>query len=133
VKFIGLIIIVLLSTTTSSAFAEINTGIGHKMGSGSSAAPAPAQKAPPNHPMFQPPANPTAEGKVLDAIDGAGYTYLELEKDGKKYWIAGTQVTAKKGDKVKYDENVTMEKFFSKTLNRSFDRIIFASNVQVVK
>ena len=111
--------------------AEINTGIGHPIKGGSSAPPPPS--APKNHEMFSPPAAATAQGKVLQSIDGAGYTYLELEAGGKQFWIAGTQVEAKKGDTVSYDENVVMENFFSKTLNRSFDRIVFASHVKVVK
>lgn len=79
---------------------------------------------------FMAPEGPIAEASVVQAIDGAGYTYLEVEADGKRFWIAGTQVKVSKGDKVQYIENVVMENFASRSLNRTFERIIFASSVK---
>jgi hypothetical protein len=107
--------------------AEINTGIGHTTKNNTK------QAAPKDHAMYQPPASPSAQGQVLESIDGAGYTYLHLSAGGKDYWIAGTAVKVNKGDTVSYDENVVMHDFYSKTLKKSFDKIIFASHVSVVK
>jgi len=76
------------------------------------------------------PEGPKGEGKVLSVVNGSGYSYVELENNGQKFWVAGTQVAVAKGDKISYVENVVMEKFFSKTLQREFDRIIFASHLQ---
>lgn len=115
-----------------SAMAEINDGLGVfvKPKPVAPAGAAPASQAPAMAPAK---AAASGEGEVVSSVDGAGYTYLELKHQGKTFWIAGTQVSAKKGDKIRFDENVVMENFFSKTLNRSFDRIIFASAVKVVK
>lgn len=110
-----------------SVSAEVNTGIGHDVHK--DAKPA----APAGHDMYRPPAGPTAQGEVLEAISGAGYTYLHLKAEGKDFWIAGTQLEVKKGDVVNYDSNIVMHDFFSKTLNRKFDEITFASHVKLAK
>ncbi|MDH4274203.1 MAG: NrfJ-related protein [Gammaproteobacteria bacterium] len=72
-------------------------------------------------------------GKVLSEKSGSGYTYVELENQGKKFWVAGPTTKVKKGDKVNISPNVVMEGFNSKFMNRTFERIIFASAITVVK
>jgi len=126
--------------------AEINDDIGHNIDQSSANHAAMGANHPPinhmgnmgqmgkgtmpaNMPMM--PEGPKKQGKVVEIISGAGYSYLLLESDGKKFWIAGTQVSAKAGDAVRYIENVTMSNFTSKTLNRTFDQIVFASDVAV--
>jgi len=121
-----IILTIILMSLTSIVNAEISTGIGQ----GGQASQKP--KAPSDHQMFQPPAKPTATGEVIEYIEGAGYSYLHLKTDGGDYWIAGTAVQVKKGDMVAYDENVVMHDFYSKSLKRSFDKIVFASHVKVV-
>jgi len=122
--------------------AEVNTGIGHtpqnhSAGAGNHAVPSPHSG---NHQaagmgdvgqMMQPPAGPLVHGTVISIIPGAGYSYIEAKVDGKVVWIAGTPVNAKKGDKIKYVENTVMENFTSRSLNRTFDRIIFASTLSL--
>ena len=125
--------------------AEVNDGLGGNT-QGKLPAVKPGTPLPPNHPpmpgmmpnkthqpSMQAPEGPVLQGKVLEVTNGAGYSYLKLESGGKSFWVAGTQVNAKKGDIVSYVENVVMEKFYSKTLNKTFDRIIFASSVKVVQ
>lgn len=116
----------ILAGLSGYAMAEVNTGIGHDVHKQNPAAPA-------GHEMYRPPAGPSSQGEVLETINGAGYTYLHLKADGREFWIAGTQVEVKKGDIVKYDSNVVMHDFFSKTLNRKFDEITFASSVRLAK
>ena len=116
---------------STAAMAEISDGLGKPI-KPITAAPRPAP-ASPMQPATQAPAGPALFGKVINSIDGSGYTYLELEEGGKRFWVAGTQVKVKKGDRVKYIENVVMENFTSKQLKRTFDRITFASSVTVVK
>lgn len=133
-----------------SGQAEVVDGLGKNFGSSSGQSSTSGAPMPPNHPpmgnsnmgsMMNPgtkpammqPEGPVSQGKVLDVTTGAGYSYLQVEAAGKTFWIAGTQVTAKKGDVISYIENVIMENFHSKTLNKTFDRIVFASSVSVVK
>jgi len=100
-----------------------------KLAPGAKAAMPAAAPMPTN---MQQPEGPAAQGKILEATSAAGYTYMLLESGGKQFWVAGTQVTAKKGDVVSYVTNVTMQNFTSKTMKKTFDSIIFASSVSVV-
>jgi len=73
------------------------------------------------------------KGKVLQKIDAAGYSYLEVEEKGKKLWVAVLQADVKEGDIVEIPESPVMVKFTSKTLKRTFDEILFAGGIRVVK
>ena len=118
---------------SANVSAEVFDGLGGKNfkhpPAGGQAAP--TSKATKQAPMKQP-EGPAAQGKVLETSSAAGYTYMLLEAGGKKHWVAGTQVKAKVGDVVSYITNVTMQNFTSKTMNKTFDSIIFASSVSVV-
>ena len=118
---------------SSNLSAEVIDGLGGKNfkhpPTGGQAAPGMSSGM--KSPMRQP-EGPAAQGKVLETTSAAGYTYMLLEAGGKQFWVAGTQVTAKKGDVVSYIENVTMQNFTSRTMNKTFDSIIFASSVSVV-
>jgi len=70
---------------------------------------------------------------VLQKIDAAGYSYLEVEEKGKKLWVAVLQAEVKEGDIVEIPESPVMVKFTSRTLNRTFDEILFAGGIRVVK
>lgn len=65
-------------------------------------------------------------GKVVETMDSAGYTYVRLEKNGKKTWIATPQMKVKKGQTMSFKPGQEMQNFESKTLKRKFDRIIFS-------
>ncbi|TAL23339.1 MAG: hypothetical protein EPN94_09590 [Nitrospirae bacterium] len=65
-------------------------------------------------------------GKVVETMDSAGYTYVCLEKKGKKTWVAVPQIKVTKGKNMSFQPGMEMTNFKSKTLNRTFDRIIFS-------
>ncbi len=71
------------------------------------------------------------KGKVLSTMDAAGYTYIEVEEKGQKLWVAVMQVKVKAGDEVEFPDSPPMENFHSKTLNRTFDKIIFSSALRI--
>lgn len=79
------------------------------------------------------PAGSGHKGKVLQVMDTGSYTYLEVEEKGQKLWIAALKTKLSKGDIVEFPDSKPMEKFESKTLNRTFDKIIFAESIRVVK
>lgn len=110
------------------ATAEIADGLGGAKGSSGNAKPVVSPHAIPMVDQVATPSN----GKVVSVIDGAGYSYIELENGGKHFWIAGTQIAVKAGQNVEFVENVVMEKFTSKTLNKTFDRIVFASSIKIL-
>ena len=70
------------------------------------------------------------EGVVVDTLDGGGYTYLQIEDAKKKYWIAVEGLKIDKGTEVRFTEELRAKNFESKSLNRVFDEIVFASNLQ---
>ena len=73
------------------------------------------------------------EGKVLSVKDAAGYTYLEVDNNGKKMWVAGPVTKVKVGNVVRFDDAMTMTNFTSKALRRTFDSILFVGGIQVIK
>lgn len=74
---------------------------------------------------------PANEGIVTSIIDTAGYTYMELANGDKKFWIAAPTTKVKEGDHIRFVENMRMHNFTSKTLNRTFDEVIFVTSTQV--
>jgi hypothetical protein len=66
-------------------------------------------------------------GKVLETMDSGGYTYVYLEKkDGEKVWVAALATPVKVGSQMSFKGGNEMLNFESKSLKRTFDRIIFA-------
>lgn len=76
---------------------------------------------------------PDNEGKVVSVIDTTGYTYIELENNGNKFWIAAPTTKVNKGDHIRFVENMVMTNFTSKTLNRTFSTLIFVTSTEVKK
>ena len=68
---------------------------------------------------------PDLSGKVVETIDSGGYTYINIEKDGKSTWVAVPQVKVSVGDNLFFPPGMVMKNFKSKTLNRTFETIIF--------
>jgi nitrous oxide reductase accessory protein NosL len=84
-------------------------------------------------PQAIPAGTPTHKGKVLTTMDAAGYTYMEVEENGQKLWVAIMQTPIKVGDVVEFPDSPPMANFQSKTLKRTFEKIIFAPAVRIVK
>ncbi|HTG00101.1 MAG TPA: DNA-binding protein [Nitrospirota bacterium] len=69
-------------------------------------------------------------GKVVETMDSGGYTYVLLEKKGKKTWVAVPAMKVKVGEVVSFEPGVEMKNFSSKTLNRTFESIYFSNGPQ---
>ncbi len=92
---------------------------------------APAKPAVATEATAQPPASPGAiRGKVLETEDASGYTYVRLD-DGSKdgIWAAMPKTDLKVGEEITLKDGAVMDNFASKTLNKTFDKIIFSSGV----
>ena len=68
-------------------------------------------------------------GKVVETMSSAGYTYIRVEEKGKTYWIALPEIEVSVGETISFYEQMLMENFTSRTLNRTFDRILFVEGV----
>lgn len=86
------------------------------------------------------PAKPSAEkaalddasslsGKVVETMNAGGYTYVLLEKNGQKTWVAVPQMKVAVGQEVAFTPGIEMANFPSKSLNRTFERIYFSGGI----
>jgi hypothetical protein len=96
-------------------------------------APAPASQAQP--PQAQTAANagqaePALSGKVAETMNSGGYTYVLLENNGKKTWVAIPATAVKVGQEVTCQPGMEMKNFTSKTMNRTFESIIFSGGIR---
>ena len=65
-------------------------------------------------------------GKVAETMNAGGYTYARVVKGDASTWVAVPQMKLKTGDSVNFQGGMVMNKFDSKTLHRTFDKIIFS-------
>ncbi|MCK9420273.1 MAG: DNA-binding protein [Nitrospirae bacterium] len=65
-------------------------------------------------------------GKVLETMNSGGYTYVLLEKKGKKTWAAIPEMKVSVGQQMSLQPGTEMANFPSKSLGRTFDSIIFS-------
>lgn len=66
-------------------------------------------------------------GKVVETMNAGGYTYVCLEKDGKKTWVAVQEMKVTVGSKMSFLPGEVMRNFASKSLDRTFDAIVFSA------
>jgi len=76
-----------------------------------------------------PPKAPAMAGEVVETMDAGGYTYVKIKNDSGEHWVAGPATPVKVGDKVSFPTVWQIKGFESKTLNRTFDEIFFASAI----
>lgn len=70
------------------------------------------------------------EGTVVDTMNAGGYTYVQIKEADNTFWAAGPEAEVKKGDKVAVVEQMWMNQFTSKTLNRTFDKLLFVGQIE---
>ncbi len=71
-------------------------------------------------------------GVVVETMNSGNYTYLQVETQKEKYWAAVPQMKLSVGDQVDVAPGGVMQNFFSPSLKRTFESIIFTSSVKVV-
>lgn len=75
----------------------------------------------------------TNQGKVLDIMNASIYTYIQVSTDKEPVWLAASKTKVAKGDTIRYPNGAPMQNFFSSSLNRTFNTIIFLDKIEVVK
>lgn len=77
-----------------------------------------------------PAASTAVKGKVAETMDASGYTYVRLDDgSGKEIWAAVPKAELKVGEEIALQGGSVMENFNSKTLNKTFEKIIFATGI----
>lgn len=89
--------------------------------------PAPASQVQPAAASAQ--ADGALSGKVVETMNSGGYTYVSLENNGKKIWVALPSATVKVGQQLTCQPGMEMKNFTSKTMKRTFETIIFSGGV----
>jgi hypothetical protein len=73
---------------------------------------------------------PPLKGEVLETQNVEGYTYLRLKTAQGEAWAAVPTSTVKKGAQVAIGNPVVMQNFESRTLKKTFDKIVFGQLVE---
>lgn len=80
------------------------------------------------------PAGAGKKATVTQTMNSGGYTYVEAaDEKGEKAWLALPETKVAKGDKIEYPEAPPMVNFHSKTLNKTFEKILFIPGIRIVK
>lgn len=95
---------------------------GHMMMGGGAAPATDGAAAPPN-------LDPV--GKVVETMNGGGYTYANIDSAGTKTWVAYPTLETKVGDTLSFKGCMPMGGFQSKALNRKFDNILFCNAPEI--
>ena len=70
------------------------------------------------------------KGKVIDVLNTGEYSYIQIEENGKKLWVAAMSTKVSKGDIVEFPDSPPFPNFKSKLLNKTFDSVIFAAGIR---
>jgi hypothetical protein len=84
------------------------------------------QQAPAMPKTSTPADSPTISGTVLETMNAAGYTYMQVDSGAEKTWVAIPETTIEKGATITYHQGMVMKNFTSNTLNRTFDAVVFS-------
>ena len=76
------------------------------------------------------PAGVGHKGVVLQFLYAGGYSYIQVEENGKKLWVAVMASKVSKGDVIEFPDSPPFANFQSKILNRTFDSVIFAAGMR---
>lgn len=69
------------------------------------------------------------EGTVREVVQASVYTYLRVDGPAGEQWIAGPQGQYAPGQRIRYSRGTPMQNFYSRALDRSFERILFVENM----
>lgn len=75
---------------------------------------------------------PSATGTVRSVQNAGGYSYIEVDSGGQVVWVAAMEMDVKKGDKLQW-QGTEMSNFTARSINRTFEKIVFAQGANVVR
>lgn len=70
----------------------------------------------------------TVKVKAIEQVES--YTYLLVKGKGPAYWIAVASSEISVGESITYQGGLLMEDFYSKDLDRTFDKVIFLDELE---
>lgn len=72
---------------------------------------------------------PSLSGKVSETFNSGGYTYVHLDSNMGDKWVAIAQTEVAVGEEASFADGQVMKNFHSKSLDRTFDEIIFSAGI----
>lgn len=69
------------------------------------------------------------KGKVQETLAGGGFSYVRVAAASGEYWIAVPETEVKVGEEVSVAEGQMMENFASKSLGRTFPKIVMSTGL----
>ncbi len=78
-----------------------------------------------------PPPGAGLQGPVVDTMNAAGYTYVQVDTGAETIWAATNAFDVKVGDSVTIPQGIPMRNYHSKTLDRTFDLVYFVDRISV--
>ncbi len=74
-------------------------------------------------------ADDNLNGTVVETMNSAGYTYVQIENKEGMQWVAIPQALVRVGDKITFHSGMQMGSYTSPTLGRTFSKILFSSGI----
>ncbi len=92
---------------------------------------APKAETPAAQPQAAAPAAKAAgiTGKVVETMNAAGYTYVQVDDGKQKIWAAAPEFNVAVGDDVIVPDGMPMKNYHSKSLDRDFDVVYFVDSI----
>ncbi len=79
----------------------------------------------------QAPPSVSRTGKVVEAMNAGGYTYVQVDTGTEKVWAAAPEFEVKVGETVTVPPGAPMANYHSKTLDRDFGLVYFVPAIKV--
>ena len=94
------------------------------------AVPAATTESAQEAPAAMPASNAFLSGKILETMNSGGYSYVLLDTDKGQIWAAGPEVSGLQvGQMVTCPDGMEMRGFQAKSLERTFDSIMFVNTI----
>lgn len=68
-------------------------------------------------------------GKVVEALTASSYTYVAVEKDNQRIWVATPRSKVTVGDQVAFQPGEVKRNYHSKKLDRTFPTLVFSRDL----
>ena len=73
------------------------------------------------------------QAPVSETMNAGGYTFAEVQTEDGPLWLAGPESVIAEGDLLTWQGGAVMRGFVSKSLDRTFDEILFVEALSVVR
>jgi hypothetical protein len=78
-------------------------------------------------------ARETHSATVLEVNHTDSYTFILVDQEGTERWVAAKIIDTAPGDTVEYAGGTLMRDFHSKSLDKTFEEILFLANIRIAQ